>query len=480
MSSFYSTKGSVGESGCHPLVIVGGGAAGLYLASCLEGKRPILMLESGAAQGFNGRDPRNAVYTHGAYAHGQTGRARGVGGTTNLWGGQMLPFTPADITAEKGWPFEYSHLEPHYEAVSRLLLGEPSTYGHTAASRTKRSLPTFEDEAFYIHLSKWLSNPRFRQTLLPQLKRHSVDIRSNCTVQAIEPLDSGHYRLHCENDNKVFSHIDAVQIVLATGTIETLRLLLVSRDRFQLPVSGALGLGFMDHVAADVCELAPLNRFRLQRWFNTRRAAGRTRYSIRLSARHTWLEKTGHHNASAMIVVRQPAQRWQQAFNAITAAWSLIFGRFVFKPFGAMMLNVMVEQQSTDESRKLTLSADHFPVIDWHPSISEAATACSLAREVAGALHQQGCLRRSPGIMSPSELVHCLEDVCHPMGGACMHHQPSKRVVSEQLELIGCNNLFIASAAVFPSGSHSNPTMTLLALVSRLAARLLSDNRDLQ
>ena len=60
----------------------------------------------------------------------------------------------------------------------------------------------------------------------------------------------------------------------------------------------------------------------------------------------------------------------------------------------------------------------------------------------------------------------------HPMGGAVMHLDLKKSVVNKNLEVINCKNLYVCSTAVFPSGSHSNPTMTLLALANRLAQHL--------
>ena len=53
-----------------------------------------------------------------------------------------------------------------------------------------------------------------------------------------------------------------------------------------------------------------------------------------------------------------------------------------------------------------------------------------------------------------------------------MHYDQKKSVVNNNLEVIGCRDLYICSTAVFPSGSHSNPTMTLLALANRLAKHL--------
>ena len=57
-----------------------------------------------------------------------------------------------------------------------------------------------------------------------------------------------------------------------------------------------------------------------------------------------------------------------------------------------------------------------------------------------------------------------------------MHIDKDKRVVDLNLEVVGCKGLFVCSTAIFPSGSHSNPTMTLLAFSKRLASKLNNKN----
>jgi choline dehydrogenase-like flavoprotein len=68
----------------------------------------------------------------------------------------------------------------------------------------------------------------------------------------------------------------------------------------------------------------------------------------------------------------------------------------------------------------------------------------------------------------PDHEIH-LGDVNHHMGGARMSATAADGVVDDQLRLWGVPNLHVCSAAVFPTSSHSNPTLTLLALVARLA-----------
>ena len=57
----------------------------------------------------------------------------------------------------------------------------------------------------------------------------------------------------------------------------------------------------------------------------------------------------------------------------------------------------------------------------------------------------------------------------HPMGSLRMGINPENSFCDPNLEVHNFKNLFVVSAAVFPSGSNTNPTFTTLALARRLA-----------
>jgi hypothetical protein len=57
----------------------------------------------------------------------------------------------------------------------------------------------------------------------------------------------------------------------------------------------------------------------------------------------------------------------------------------------------------------------------------------------------------------------------HPMGSLRMGWNPKDSVCNPNLEVHNFKDLYVASAAVFPSGSNTNPTFTTLALARRLA-----------
>ena len=71
-----------------------------------------------------------------------------------------------------------------------------------------------------------------------------------------------------------------------------------------------------------------------------------------------------------------------------------------------------------------------------------------------------------------------LSDVCHIMGGCRMSSLPEQGVVDKNLQVWGVPNLFICSQAVFPTASHSNPVLTMLALGLRLADHLTMFNES--
>ena len=59
------------------------------------------------------------------------------------------------------------------------------------------------------------------------------------------------------------------------------------------------------------------------------------------------------------------------------------------------------------------------------------------------------------------------------MGGARMANSSVEGVVDRDLRVYGTENLWIAGAAVFPSGGFANPTLLAMALTHRLSESLV-------
>lgn len=66
----------------------------------------------------------------------------------------------------------------------------------------------------------------------------------------------------------------------------------------------------------------------------------------------------------------------------------------------------------------------------------------------------------------------------HHIGTTRMGDSVSNSVVDKDCKAHGVNNLYIVSASVFPTCSHANPTLTIVALALRLAEHLSSMDKD--
>jgi len=61
----------------------------------------------------------------------------------------------------------------------------------------------------------------------------------------------------------------------------------------------------------------------------------------------------------------------------------------------------------------------------------------------------------------------------HPMGTCRMAHSPDKGAVNLNGELFGVKNLFVADASIFPTSTRINPQLTIMAMATRLAERVI-------
>lgn len=139
-------------------------------------------------------------------------------------------------------------------------------------------------------------------------------------------------------------------------------------------------------------------------------------------------------------------------------------------------------EQTPLESSRITLSteADQFGIprvrIDWRTSdidIDSISRAYRLLRS---------CLERTAACRVELEdnLLARQASESGPVGGhhigtARMSDVPSGGVVDQNCRVFGVSNLYVASSAVFPTSSHANPTLTIVALAIRLATHLSTE-----
>jgi len=137
----------------------------------------------------------------------------------------------------------------------------------------------------------------------------------------------------------------------------------------------------------------------------------------------------------------------------------------------AYPLDINVEQ-SPDPSSRITLTNDKDAFgarrihVDWRTNDVDRHTIRSGLGIIRDEFHKSGC---GDLVIDEDKLDNYWPVGGHHIGTARMATSPNEGVVDENCQVHGVSNLYIASSAVFPTSSHANPTLTIVALAIRLA-----------
>ena len=495
------------------VVVVGAGAVGILLAVELtkKGKR-VLLLESGHFSEDEKRQELNTVEQTGKnLSNAVWGRKRAIGGTTIAWGGQSLPFSPIDFevrdwVSNSGWPLDYSDLLDYYNQANAFMKIDTRDYDEDVLKLLGMRKPAFNDQFLRYHFSKWAPEPNFKRLYWKQLEQ-SVTIVYNAVLTKIMLDGNGRVEAIEVSNFKLDTYtIRAGMLIMATGGIETNRILLSNRHQVTNGIgnhSNWLGKCFMDHPCIRVGTVQTHSPYKLQSLFNTH-VKKRLKYSIRLSASESLQRRHRILNGSASIMfdysgegldpyaeIRQfmksrritSAKTLAGNINSyLFSAYAYASSHFVYKHRANASMVLMLEQEpATDSYIALSDNTDQFGIprarINWvvnHKTWDTVVKMSAVLGEemrrlsLGEVFFEQYIQKDNP------EWNNCLTDVNHHMGGVRMSASANDGVVNKNLQVWGHDNLYICSAAVFPTASHSNPTLTLLALAHRLVDKIIS------
>ena len=178
-------------------------------------------------------------------------------------------------------------------------------------------------------------------------------------------------------------------------------------------------------------------------------------------------------------------------FDAAGFAWHMLkdrklaerkFPSIIIKPKANLFsLDFHAEQQPNPDSR-VTLTSDSDALgmprlrIDWRYTRLDIATVSRAIALLADDVKASGV-----GVLAYDPASIEIETTRygayggHHIGTARMGTDPRTSVVDSECRVHGVRNLSIASCAVFPTSSQANPTLTVVALALRLAARLRAE-----
>lgn len=503
-------------------VIVGSGAVGLYAARELSKRgRDVVVLESGGVD-LDSFSPESYASVGLPHDGIRLGRSRSLGGTTNLWGGQLVEFQPVDFGGRdwlphSKWPVTYGEIAPYYRrtyenfGISGDVQDDLGVFKHLFGSK-----PRFE-EGLEIFLTRWLRIPSFAvfyakeirsDTNLSVLLNHTAVefVGSNGEITAIRAIDrTGKMHL-----------IEGARFILAAGTIEICRLLLhgAATPGWDCPWRGNVNVGayFQDHFCGKIASVHPIDSRRFFDTFCNLVWAGH-KYQPKIRLTNETLERTHILNIHGtfcfessitenLVFLKQflkaainsrKISGMRDLFTNLRACgkhllplmWKYVVENRIFIPSTSKIsFGIQSEQAPLRESR-ITIDSSMTDayglpkvVLDWKAGSEELASILEFALRCDRALRTAGLaqIKITEDLMnSQPRFLAMLRDNYHQTGGARMAESERDGVVDCNLRVFGTKNLYVAGAAAFPTTSNANVTFTALAFVTRLIDHVTSE-----
>lgn len=226
------------------VVIVGSGAAGITLALELAGTSQSIILVEAGGDKFDKLQQdfyRAQEISPGTHSPSHMYRRRVLGGSTSVWGGRCIPFDPIDFEerpwmTDTGWPIAHEDVARHYPRALAIaeagqaqfsagdaIPGEPAPIAPGSVSADV-ILDRIERFSHPTHFGAWYRDKLASAPNVQVLTHAPVDqIMTDATAARATGV-----RIALAEGKKCI--VAAPTVVVATGGLETARLLLASRD----------------------------------------------------------------------------------------------------------------------------------------------------------------------------------------------------------------------------------------------------------
>lgn len=480
-----------------PVLVVGAGPAGITVALELAAAgRPCVVAESGdrgpsgAAADLDRGEVVGLPLRFEDVELGTDGvRMRALGGASQHWSGMCRPLDPIDLRARpwragSGWPIGSDDLAPWYRRAEASLALRPGAWDPAAWHAAAGTAMPFASAALEPAPFQFSPPVRFGDEHGAALEASElVDVLLDAT--AVDVVVDGprvtSVVLRSRTRTTVTVEAPGV-VVIATGGLEVPRLLLASRSADPAGVangSGLVGVGFMEHPHrwAGRVHLVDDPALSLYRLAPPPGAAPPSGLWIGWSPSAAVQEAESLAHGSVLLWAGGGRGAAAEPPTPESTATGVVFGASAGPGVLEASVTMRVEQLPlATSSVRLGSTADALGVprlvLDWRVDPDVDRTMGRLLELLAQELGAAGLGRVELGPGGRPLAAVPLEVGSHPMGTARMHDDPALGVVDADLRTHDVENLYVVGSAVFPTGGHANPTLTIVALAHRLGTHL--------
>jgi len=480
------------------ICIVGAGAAGITIADKMRKTgASVCLLESGGLE----LDPdTQQLYegTHDLNVHSHSdeyllrSRLRYFGGTTNAWRGWCRPLDAMDFEQREwlphsGWPITRKDLDPYYLEAAHYLQIEPFDNEVDEGIGVPHDEKILNNSVVATKQFHFSPPVRFGTAYHENLKRAKdvhVFLHANVTNIATNKDGSAvdHLEVHTLSANSF--KVRARFYVLACGGIETPRLLLASQDVHGNGVGNSndlVGRFFMDHPHMRRCGELVLTRpggaFDEYDRLLVDARPGKTLSVICPTDETLRRHRMPNIGVQVERYIRKldDVERVARAFSSVDRERLNSRQRGDAEVFSGQFY--IRGEQRPDPENRVSLEHDRDALgmrrvnLRWHLAPEDSHNFHTIMEVIGMELLRlsRGRVRMFVSDDNPWQEVYGGN---HHMGTARMSETPKTGVVDRHCRMHEVANLYISSSAVFPTGGYANPTLTIVALATRLADHL--------
>jgi choline dehydrogenase-like flavoprotein len=490
------------------VLVIGAGPVGITVARRLAAVGHDVVLVDAGPERSAVRLDEDVCFGREAYRGAREGRAFGLGGTSSLWGGQLLPMR-SDELAPATWPMDASEIEDARPELEQWLGVTPADYASPGNTESFQ-----EDTGEWApRWSKWITFPR--RNFAARIDDASGPLRVWLNAPIVEWRATGAPGVRriigatARSPSGRALHVHARHFIVSAGALESTRLVLEMQEQTHClheraaPLAGRF---LHDHLSLPLGRIVIRNRARFERLFAPVFDA-RTMRSLRLemtaaALTHHLLPPLYVHFAasvadgSGFAVVRDllrgvqrrdrrqivsGVRRMPAALPGLARlAYSRVArSRLAFPPDAPLAVRVDFVQQPRAENRVMLgaqgRTGRRALHIDWSIDADEVAHVVGTLRTALTRLWQEqgfGAAATLDLLADDEVALTNPYDIFHPAGTTRMAVNPADGVVDENLCIHGTANAYVVGSSVFPRLGAANPTLTAMLLASRLAAHL--------
>jgi choline dehydrogenase-like flavoprotein len=509
------------------LCIAGSGPAGTSIAKEFAGSKvQVLVIEGGGEEESPADEALYDVENVGAMraTPQRLVRNRVIGGSSHTWSGRCTSFDDIDFESRawiphSGWPIVPADIHPFLERSREYLALGPNVYDDQLWKQLGISAPRPQIDPAFLKSRFWqysrdkltFSPTRFARTIA-EITAPNVRLLMHANITHINTSENGTRikSLDVRTLGGRRAEVKVKAVVLACGGLENARLLLASYKTMPKGVGNShdlVGRFLMDHPG---CTLG---------WFNPHRS---TRVQTRFGS-YLLDHEDGRNGYSFGFVLSPEIQRKEQLLNCAAFlhqtpstddSWNalrrlvipgaephstrriedaIVVVRDLPRLLSNVYRRIARRQMPTLKTEEISLYClvEQTPDPSSRVTLSQQTDALGMPRLRVdwriGELEQRSVMRLNEliglellrsGLPKPVYNNHLIDDSnwrsqfidrAHPSGTTRMSDSPKQGVVDRNCKVHEVAGLYIAGSSVFPTTSHANPTLMIVAFAIRLA-----------